>query len=158
MHACDILIKSFSIQNSHYQLKAKKKPAWPKNIWTLEKYTHTSIGKLLTNFSSNFLDTVKAVDKLASTAKQRSFILPFWFTWILLLLRSRYSFEKLNANFYTNYVWSSFIFDIPAKGNSKNVNFSSIKVLVYTLRGNGEINNGFLEIDTIALEDIAIQK
>ena len=36
--------------------------------------------------------------------------------------------------------------------------FSSIKVLVYTLRGNGEINNGFLEIDTIALEDIAIQK
>ena len=74
------------------------------------------------------------------------------------MLRSRYSFEKLNANFYTNYVWSSFIFDIPAKGNSKNVNFSSIKVLVYTLRGNGEINNGFLEIDTIALEDIAIQK
>ena len=36
--------------------------------------------------------------------------------------------------------------------------FSSIKVLVYTLRGDGEINNGFLEIDTIALEDIAIQK
>ena len=139
MHACDILIKSFSIQISYYQLKTKKKPAWPKNIWTLEKYTHTSIGKLLTTFSSNFLDTVKAVDKLASTAKQRSFILPFWFTWILLLLRSRYSFEKLNANFYTNYVWSSFIFDIPAKGNSKNVNFFINKsTCIHTQRERGD--------------------